>query len=145
MTPCYKRPESVLVVIHAPGPQVLMLQRADDPAFWQSVTGSLEDDETPLEAAQRELREETGLTQPVIDLGVHSVYAIRALWRHRYAPDVTENLEHRFHVQVPRDAPVVLDAREHLAYRWVDVPTAMALAWSDTNREAISGLLERAG
>lgn len=140
MTPAFKRPESVLVVIHAPGPEVLMLQRADDPDFWQSVTGSLEAGETPLQAAQRELREETGLSAPVIDLGTNSRFPIRRAWRHRYAPGVTENLEHRFHVQVPRGAGVTLDPGEHLAFRWVDVPTALQLATSATNRDTISAL-----
>ncbi|MFV8797329.1 NUDIX domain-containing protein, partial [Yersinia sp. LJYL362] len=58
----YKRPESILAVIYAKNSgRVLMLQRRDDPDFWQSVTGSLEGDETPLETAQREVKEEVGI------------------------------------------------------------------------------------
>ena len=43
----YKRPVSILVVIYAQDTKrVLMLQRRDDPDFWQSVTGSVEEGET---------------------------------------------------------------------------------------------------
>lgn len=42
----YKRPVSILVVIYAQDTKrVLMLQRRDDPDFWQSVTGSVEEGE----------------------------------------------------------------------------------------------------
>ena len=58
----YKIPESVLVVIHTADLQVLLIERADKPGFWQSVTGSLDRvDEPLLETATRELFEETGI------------------------------------------------------------------------------------
>ncbi|STJ19122.1 dATP pyrophosphohydrolase [Escherichia coli] len=38
--------------------RVLMLQRRDDPDFWQSVTGSVEEGETAPQAAMREVKEE---------------------------------------------------------------------------------------
>ncbi len=58
----YKHPESVLVVVYCrTTKRVLMLQRKDDQDFWQSVSGSLEPGETPLQAAQREVFEELQL------------------------------------------------------------------------------------
>lgn len=42
----YKRPVSVLVVIHTPQLQILLLERALHAGYWQSVTGSQEDDES---------------------------------------------------------------------------------------------------
>ena len=55
----YKRPVSILVVIYAQDTKrVLMLQRRDDPDFWQSVTGSVEEGETAPQAAMREVKEE---------------------------------------------------------------------------------------
>ena len=51
----YKRPVSILVVIYAQDTKrVLMLQRRDDPDFWQSVTGSVEEGETAPQAAMRD-------------------------------------------------------------------------------------------
>ena len=58
-----KLPLSVLVVVHTAALQVLLLERAAQPGFWQSVTGSREPDDPDLLAtARRELLEETGLT-----------------------------------------------------------------------------------
>jgi dATP pyrophosphohydrolase len=60
--PDYKIPESVLVVIFSADLQVLLLERADKPGFWQSVTGSKDAIDEPLrETAIREVFEETGL------------------------------------------------------------------------------------
>ena len=60
MTP--KLPVSVLVVVHTQDGDVLLLERAARPGFWQSVTGSLARmDEPTATAARRELREETGI------------------------------------------------------------------------------------
>lgn len=133
----WKRPESVLVLIYSEDEQVLLLQRADDRTFWQSVTGSLEPVETPAEAAEREVYEETGITAAVVDTGVHSTFEIRAPWRARYAPDVTHNLERVFTACVPVTCDVRLSPDEHVACRWMAPPEALALATSPTNRAAI--------
>ena len=55
-SPPPKIPESVLVVIHTPDLQVLLIERADKPGFWQSVTGSKDTLEESLhETARREV------------------------------------------------------------------------------------------
>ena len=101
--PRHKIPHSVLVVIRTPDLQVLMMERAAWPGFWQSVTGSLERDDEPLqEAAIREVREETGLDvarYPIEDWGVENSFEIFA--KHRYAPGVTHNREHVFSLELP--------------------------------------------
>lgn len=139
----YKRPESVLVVVHDGLGRVLLIQRADNPRFWQSVTGSLEEGEGRAEAAARELFEELGIAEAagLTDCGLSQVYEILPQWCYRYAPGVTENLEHvfRLHVApgfVPRLAP-----DEHLAYRWVSRREAMGWCPSWSNRLAIARCL----
>jgi dATP pyrophosphohydrolase len=85
----YKTPISALVLIHTADMQVLIMERADKPGFWQSVTGSVEGGETPLQAAIREVAEETGLDATQYELQdwqVSNVYEIYPHWRHRYAP-----------------------------------------------------------
>ena len=142
--PAFKRPESVLIVIQAPGPRFLILKRIEPADFWQSVTGSLAPGETPVAAALREVREETGLDPArVLSTGVVNRYPIHPAWRHRYAADVTENVEHVFSLVLDDEPSVQLNPREHRAYRWLPAAEAIALASSATDRAAmryLSGL-----
>ena len=140
----HKIPESVLVVIHTPGLAVLLIERADRPGSWQSVTGSLDRLDEPLaETARREVQEETGITGgDLLDWQHQTVYAIWATWAHRYAPGVTHNTEHTFSLQVPEPRPVTLSPREHLAFRWLPHTEAAALCFSPSNRDAILRLPE---
>lgn len=134
-----KRPESVLVVVHTPDGQVLMLERASPRGFWQSVTGSLEWGEAPLFAAIRELGEEVGTVDAEIrDLKETRRFPILPAWRARYAPDVAENVEHWFAAQVSQPFSPALS--EHADARWLPWREAAALASSWTNREAIETL-----
>lgn len=137
-----KRPESALVVVFSSDGYVLLLQRADDPGFWQSVTGSLEEGETALAAAHRELAEETGLTCPDLqDCQQSNLFEIRPMWRSRYPDGTTHNREHVFLAEVPERCDVTLAPDEHLTYRWVPVPQALEELWSETNRAAIEQFL----
>jgi dATP pyrophosphohydrolase len=140
-----KIPRSVQVVIHTPALDVLMLQRADQPGFWQSVTGSLDAvDEAPEAAARREVLEETGIADGLLlDWQATNVYEIFPTWRHRYASGVTHNTEHVFGLTVPAGAPVRLAPDEHLAWRWLPWREAAALCFSPSNAAAILQLPQR--
>jgi dATP pyrophosphohydrolase len=134
----YKRPESVLVVIYTAVGEVLLLQRREPPDFWQSVTGSLHWDEVPAQTAARELVEETGITGVAIeDCGRSNRYPILPAWRARYAPDVYENVEHVFRVQLPQRTAIRLNPAEHVAMEWLPFGSAARRASSQTNRVAI--------
>lgn len=133
----YKRPESVLVIVHTTAGEVLMLRRVEPPDFWQSVTGSLRWGETAAAAARRELHEETGIDREPLDCGLSNRFPILPAWRRRYAPDVTTNLEHVFRVECPVLPAVTLNPQEHNSYRWLSCEEAAALAASWTNREAL--------
>lgn len=135
----YKRPESVLVVVYAQN-QVLLLQRRDDPLFWQSVTGSMLSEETePRESAIRELLEETGLTMAqgqMHDCEYSAWFDIYPHWLFRYAPGTTRNLEHVFCFEMATQAAITL-SDEHLDYCWITKDEAVQKVISDTNRDAI--------
>ncbi|NKE67268.1 dihydroneopterin triphosphate diphosphatase [Ramlibacter sp. RBP-2] len=142
----FKIPESVLVVIHTPQLDVLLINRADAPDFWQSVTGSKDWLEETLEqTAVREVFEETGidcrpgtpLHAGLADWGLENVYDIYPRWQHRYAPGVTRNTEHVFGLRVPAATPVTLDPREHTGYRWLPWRAAADACFSPSNAEAI--------
>jgi dATP pyrophosphohydrolase len=140
----YKRPESVLVVVYTRAGRVLMMRRADHPAFWQSVTGSLEWDVSSTRAtALRELEEETGIragADALRDWKKSNRYVIFPEWRHRYAPGVTENTEHIFSLELTREIEIHLNPAEHSEYVWLDFREAAAKATSWTNRDAILAL-----
>jgi len=141
--PAYKRPESVLVVVHTRDGEFLLLQRREPAQFWQSVTGSLNwDERNPAHAARRELREETGIEAgpDLRDWGRTHRFPILPAWRARYAPGVTCNVEHVFSLLLPAPVPVVLNPDEHVAWRWLPAAAAAALASSETNRAVILAL-----
>ena len=137
----YKQPVSVLVVIYAQDTKrVLMLQRRDDPAFWQSVTGSLEEGETAAQAAVREVKEEVAIDVAaeqltLIDCQRTVEFEIFMHLRHRYAPGIERNTESWFCLVLPHEREIVFT--EHLTYRWVDAVDAAAMTKSWSNRQAI--------
>jgi dATP pyrophosphohydrolase len=139
-----KIPISVLVVIYTASNEVLLLERKDHPGYWQSVTGSLDSVDEPLiEAAARELMEETGIDVSTLppnalqSMNQQIQYEIYPQWRHRYGEGVTENTEHWFKVLLPKRLPVTLAPREHTAYQWQHIEIAAPLCFSPSNQQAI--------
>ncbi|MFM2067729.1 MAG: hypothetical protein RLZZ584_2638 [Pseudomonadota bacterium] len=158
----YKRPVSVLVVIHTPALDVLLIERADKPGYWQSVTGSQDAEDASLfETARREVGEETGIhvgpaapgsgwphglpLAQLRDWQLSNVYEIYPVWRHRYAPGVTHNTEHVFGLTVAPGTPVTLAPREHTASLWLPWREAADRCFSPSNAEAILQLPRLAG
>ena len=142
----YKIPVSVLVVVHSADGQVLLMERADAPGYWQSVTGSQDAGETLVETAIREVAEETGIDArqyPLEAWGIETRFEIYERWRHRYAPGVTHNTEHVFGLQLPAPLPVTLSPREHTAYVWLPWEEAAERCFSPSNAAAIRLLAAR--
>lgn len=144
----HKLPVSALIVVYTRDLEVLLIERADAPGYWQSVTGSREQGETLVDTATRELAEETGIDAGryggVVDWNATNEYEIFPRWRHRYAPGVTHNVEHVFGLEVPGRVPVRLDPREHLQHLWLPWADAAAKCFSWSNRDAILLLGRRA-
>ena len=139
----YKAPISVLVVVYTPDLQVLLLERADHPGYWQSITGSQDQNEALLQTAARETTEETGIDATkflLTDLNFINKYEIYQEWRWRYAPGVTHNTEHVFSLLLPKPTPVIVSPREHLRYAWLPQQEAIEKVFSCSNAEAIRNL-----
>ena len=145
----YKIPRSVLVVIHTPDLQVLLIERAAAPGFWQSVTGSVDRMDEPLrETALREVREETGIDaspHSLVDWDIENRYEIFKRWRSRYAPGISHNTEHVFGLTLPVPVSVALAPGEHVAQVWLPWREAAAKCFSWTNRDAILLLPGKSG
>lgn len=142
----YKLPVSTLVVIYTADLEVLLLERADHPGYWQSVTGSCDEGEPPRATAIREVQEETGLHAEqflLSDWHYQNVYEIYPHWRHRYAPGVTQNTEHVFGLQLPARQAITLAPREHLQYVWLPWQQAAEKCFSPSNREAVLQVPQR--
>jgi dATP pyrophosphohydrolase len=143
-----KLPVSVLVVVHTQALEVLLLERALRPGYWQSVTGSIDRPEEALEAAAaREVAEETGIDARHGVLrrwNVVNTFEIYAQWRHRFAPGVVYNTEHVFGLTLPEARPVTLAVNEHVAFAWMPWREAADKCFSWSNRDAIRFFGERA-
>lgn len=136
----YKRPVSVLVVIHTPSLNILLLERAAHAGYWQSVTGSQEEGESLIETAAREVEEETGIIAPLNafkDWQISHMFEIFAEWRYRYAPGIRLNTEHVFSLEVAEEQPIRVSPEEHLGFIWLPWRKAAAKCFSWTNRDVI--------
>lgn len=146
MTTPHKIPRSVLVVIHTTALDVLLIERADHPGYWQSVTGSLDREDEPLvETARREVREETGIDAALhrlVDWQFTNDYEIYPQWRWRYAPGVVRNTEHVFGLELAGRVPVTLAPREHTAHLWLPWQEAADRCFSPSNAAAIRRIPE---
>lgn len=144
----FKLPVSVLVVVHTAELEVLLLERALRPGYWQSVTGSLDRPDEPLAAAAaREVLEETGIDAAQGRLAAWNVvntFEIYLQWRHRFGPGVTHNTEHVFGLALPRRLSVTLAPGEHIAFDWLPWREAAQKCFSWSNRDAIRMLGESA-
>jgi dihydroneopterin triphosphate diphosphatase len=142
----YKIPVSTLVVIHTTALEVLLLERADHPGYWQSVTGSQHEGEALRDTAIREVGEETGIDArdyTLTEWNLQNVFEIYPVWRHRYAAGVTHNTEHVFGLELPERVPVRTAPREHLGAVWLPWQEAAERCFSWSNRRAILMLPER--
>lgn len=144
--PGNKRPVSVLVLIHNPALDILLLERAGYPDYWQSVTGSQEGQEGLRHTAQREVREETGITAALADLQdwqLSNCFEIFPQWRERYPAGVTHNIEHVYSLCVPAGSIVQTAAAEHGRWQWLPCQEAAGAVFSWSNRDAILMLPHR--
>lgn len=128
-----RRPEEVFVVVHRGGPaepEFLVLKRSPErQGYWHVVAGALDHGEDAATAAARELREETGLEAPVVDLDRRYLYALDdepLEVRARFAAEVTEVAVTAFAAEAPPNWEPALD-EEHVDHCWCAASPAILL------------------
>jgi 8-oxo-dGTP pyrophosphatase MutT (NUDIX family) len=131
--------QEIVVVVRREGELLVMRRAPERLGYWSIVAGGVEADETPEEAAQRELLEETGLKAEVRPLPVSLSYsllddppAIRA----RYAPGIERVTVHAFVADADPGWEPTLDA-EHDVYRWCELERATELMAYETASDAL--------
>jgi dATP pyrophosphohydrolase len=137
-----KIPKSVLVIVYTKDKKVLLLKKKENRDMWQSVTGSLQIDEKPIQAAKRELYEETGINSDnIIDCGKQYIFEIYDMWKYKYDDGVTHNTEHVFKLELDNIIDIKIDKSEHVSYQWFSRVKAAEIVFSHTNRQAIFDLI----
>jgi 8-oxo-dGTP pyrophosphatase MutT (NUDIX family) len=130
--------EVAVFVTRKSGSEVLIVHRSPQHGgYWHVVAGGVEPGETAAEAAERELREETGLVAEVA-AGVRVIEYVYPLTeepadrRRQYDPAVAEVEVTCFRIAAPDDWEPKLDW-EHDRYRWCEPSEAVtALRWPAT-------------
>lgn len=119
--------------------EYLLLHRvASRGGFWQGVTGSIEEGEDLVEAARRELTEETRLVPSLIERIDYSYsFSIEDRWRHLYPAGEEKITEYVFIARVDGRQEPEIDPVEHDGWKWCRFSEAIELlTWPD-NMEAL--------
>jgi len=137
-----KIPISVLIIVYTKNKNILLLNKKGKDSMWQSITGSLQINEKPLDAAKRELFEETGIvSNNIIDCKKEHIFEIYEMWRHKYDDGITHNTEHVFKLELDDIIDIKLDSDEHDSFEWATRVKAAEKVFSHTNRQAIFDLI----
>ncbi len=106
-------------------------------SFWQGVTGAIEKGENLIDAAKRELKEETGIIpEHIYRLDYSYSLPVADEWRSQYHPNVDKVTEYSFLAGVqPTSEPLL--SFEHTEYRWVKYEEALNLLKWPKNKEAL--------
>lgn len=133
----------VKVLVHD-GDRVLLLHRRRERGnFWQPITGSIEEGESPLQTARRELIEETGNAGEPHELGLAQSFMIESQFLESRHPAPIIASEIGFAAAMDSRLPIRLDPLEHDDAGWFTFPDAYErIRWTD-DREALEFLEQR--
>jgi lipoyl(octanoyl) transferase len=137
------RPETIRlikVVVHD-GDRVLLLHRRRERGdFWQPVSGTMDDGESPIETASREVIEETGHAAQPLSLDLTQSFLIESQFLASRYPAPIIASEVVFHAQLDSSLPIRIDPLEHDDWGWFSLAEAFEkIRWTD-DRDALEKL-----
>lgn len=113
--------------------------------IWQFVAGGAEDKETPIEAAIRELSEETGINIKEEDLIVldskTTIPVVNVTGTYTWGKDVFVIPEYAFTVDATNFQ--IKLSNEHTEFKWLEYNKAMDILTYDSNKSALWELNEK--
>ena len=130
----------VKVIVHD-GDRVLLLHRRPERGnFWQPITGSIELEESPLQAARRELSEETGQAGEPEPMNLRQSFMIDSQFLNAKFDQPVIASEVGFSARMQAESPIVIDPDEHDSFDWFTFERAYeTIRWTD-DREALEQL-----
>lgn len=128
------------VVIFNEKLEILMLHR-NVPAEkyktgWEYVKGALRERETFIDAALREIFEETGLKVEFID-ELSNIFEIDCRYRKNDHYDFVKKKAYVFKVPKSSDCKIILDKIEHDNFNWMPIEEALENIWVENGKEII--------
>ena len=124
----------------------MLRRRPERGGFWQPVTGAPFPGESDGDAAVREVYEETGLGEGLVELAVTYSYALHPelaeRWEEIYGSGVGEIHVTTFAAEAPDNSVLVLDPTEHVDFRWCSYKQAHALLDWPIETDALAGRRE---
>jgi lipoyl(octanoyl) transferase len=138
------RPETIQLIkimVHDESHRVLLLHRRPERGnFWQPITGAIENGESPASAAAREMREETGHSTFLIEMGLTQSFMIESQYLTSQHGDPIIASEVAFRGELDFTLPIRVDADEHDSCGWFTIQEALdKIRWTD-DREALERL-----
>lgn len=113
--------------------------------IWQFVSGGGEDNETPIQTAIREIKEETSLViekEKIKQLDSKTTIPVLNITKeYTWGTNVYVIPEYSFSVEIKEDN--IKLSNEHKEYKWVDYDEAMEKLKYDSNKTALWELNER--
>lgn len=122
------------------GDHFLLTRRRD--GIWNVPAGQIEDGESFVEGAARELMEEVQLASPPIDLDLRQIYQVEPRYRALYAPGEYSVTVAAFAAEAPDGWGPRLD-HEHVEYRWCAFDDALALLYWPQAKTALRAVAQR--
>ncbi len=129
----------VIIFRKNPNLEILMLKVIPERGgFWQCVTGKVEEGEDEVDAAFREVKEETGISSDKVKHVLKDIYSFEYLKNNRKIHETVFGFEVFPDIVIDMTKNVY---KEHTEYCWLSPEKAIAISSFDSQKQSIIHLL----